>query len=287
MLASRMTRAVRGSLGVLFFLTACGNQFATSNSASLTDAGGAEDVADSASSLVDVQMSVADVMGDTVLLDHPELTDGDGHATAVAFHGVWSGQSVATTIQIDLPVGAVAGDLLWLTLYTDHDATLVTPPAKWTLKIDRGNLVHNFHSWWFFKIVANMEPQQYAFALSQATESSAVVVAYAGVDPVRPFDMGTTVDVDGSPFVLPAISTSRSGSLIVASLINDGSLRAPAIWTPTAPLRARGSIDTVFVGDFVQTTPGSTAAQSIASSVNGNGAATIVALNPALASASP
>ncbi|HEX9294674.1 MAG TPA: hypothetical protein VF881_02535 [Polyangiaceae bacterium] len=204
----------------------------------------------------------------------------DAGSTTIRFRDSSKGNSTSSTLEVSRPAFVFPGDLLLLTLYTDHLATVVTPPDGWKW-YERGNIVNDFHSWWFYRFADGYEPPKESFGLNQETPSWFVYVAYSGVDPDHPFDNGTVVDTRGSPCVAPSIHPMRSsGLLFLTAFVNDEA----SVWgliNLSDPLTIRDSTRGVVVADFPQDFTGDTPPKSVSCTPAGDGAVLVMGLVPA------
>jgi hypothetical protein len=204
----------------------------------------------------------------------------DAASTSIRFRNSSRGSSMTRILEVSRPPLVEPGDFLWLTIYTDHAATKVTPPPGWEW-FDSVNMMNDFRSWWFRRFADTYEPPRESFSLSQDTPSWYVYVVYSGVNPEKPLDNFLVVDTHGSPCVAPSIHPMRSsGLLFLTAFVNDEA----SIWgltNPLDPLSVRDSTRAVLVADFPQAFVGDTPTKSVSCTPVGDGAVAVVGLIPA------
>lgn len=203
----------------------------------------------------------------------------DGAPSKVVYRSATSARSTTGTLTVATPKNAVVGDLLWLTLYTDHQNSTVATPAGWTAEGNLANKTADFRAWWFYEFVGASDPASTVFTISGSALNVAGLVAFAGVDRAAPFQSDTAAAVTGSPFNAPSLTTTNPDLVLVVSLINDNG--DGATWTASPPLTGLISKGVVFVGDMIESDAGLSGAATATCTQNGTGVVSVVALNPA------
>ncbi len=228
----------------------------------------------------DAALDDASVDDASSILDAPPVLDGgDGSPSKVVYRSATSVRSTTGTLTMATPKNAVVGDLLWLTLYTDHQTSSVTTPAGWTAEGSVANKTADFHVWWFYKFVGAGDPAATDLAITGSVLNVAGLVAFGGVDHTSPFQADTAAAVTGSPFNAPSLTTTNPDLVLVISFINDSG--DGATWDPSPPLAGLIDKGVVFVGDTIESDAGLSGAATASCTQNGTGVVSVVALNPA------
>jgi hypothetical protein len=245
---------------------------------------------------VGVDASLDDSIGDASLDSEP-TTDastedsspvspaaGDGAPSQVAYRGASSARSTAGTLSIATPAAAVVGDLLWVTIYTDHQTTTVTTPSGWTREGVMTSTAADFRTWWLYRFVVANEAASTTFTIANPSSSSgftflnvAGLVAYGGVDHTSPFQGVAAAMVTGTPFNSLSV-TANTGAVVLTSFVDDSG--DGATWTPSPPLVGLVVKGAVFLGDTLAGDAGLSGITT-AKSTDGAGMVSVVSLNPA------
>lgn len=180
--------------------------------------------------------------------------------SAVTWHGTSTAALNQTTqrgtqLSLGKPSQAQAGDVALAAVTTCAWAT-VTPPAGWTAlpsTVDTGSAVpcaSGLRLSLFWHVVDTADAS-YAFDLSGHTRASAVLSAYANVDPADPVDALATASAStvSTSLTTPSVTSTRAGERFVA-LFAVGSPQEPASVTATLPTE-RADLSSGNTGDWV------------------------------------
>jgi len=118
-----------------------------------------------------------------------------------------SGASTTSSVVINAPAGMAAYDYIIIAIITSGTPT-ITPPSGWTLRTTAVNMstgTAQLSEYW--KLASSSEPSTYTFSLSVASNATAVIAAYSGVDRLSPnagvgstgVGSGTTTNTPGTP----------------------------------------------------------------------------------------
>jgi hypothetical protein len=227
--------------------------------------------------------------------DNPGLvtaTTGDGGG--VAFRSVSTAVSDGNAVSVDVntPVGTVAGDLLIASLTSDGNSTLSPPDGSWTL-IEGGGVnpssgtTPSFGVW--YKIAGGSEPSLYTFTSSASERLYMTVQRYDGHDATSPINASALASSAGSTTpTAPTVTTTVDGAKILRVFGADGSSApyvVPAGHTERYNgLSGGGPAGTGGAGaEINQTTAGATGTAAFSMSASEEWQAVTVAIAPASA----
>jgi PKD repeat protein len=165
-------------------------------------------------------------------------------ATGVVTAGA-SSTAAATTaaaeVTVPRPAGVVDGTVLIAQITADGAPTMSTAPAGWTAVLPRTLALGTGARVFAYSHVvtdAATEPATYTWQLSAAQKWGAGITAFAGVDPVTPFDTATSTATDttyaATSLTVPSVSTATDGAMLIGGLGLDNTtagVTAPTAWT--------------------------------------------------------
>lgn len=93
-------------------------------------------------------------------------------------------ETAATSLDVAVPAGVQAGDVLLCWMYLTAQTITITPPAGWNLGRQLG--VFNASLAVFWRLADGTEPGTYPFTLSTSQRVVATVAAYSGASPTTP-----------------------------------------------------------------------------------------------------
>lgn len=158
----------------------------------------------------------------------------------ITLRGSSSNNSVTTSISVTMPVGVVQNDVMIAVIAKQGNIADATAPAGWTL-IDGADLAGGTdrNGTVFYKVAGPGEAGPYSFTLGAGTtHAGATIVAFAGVDPSTPFDVGPgtiQVNASSSTVTAAAITNTTANAAIVMCGMLAGSNRTFSGWTTTSP----------------------------------------------------
>jgi streptogramin lyase len=213
--------------------------------------------------------------------------------SGIVFHGAASANNgVAAVLTIPAPSGATAGDVLVASLAVENSPA-ISVPVGWTLvRSDiNPNALHLVQAD-YVHVLGTNEPQSYTWNFSAANGASGGIVAYGGVDPVKPVDAssGAVTPATATQFTAPSITTSQPGDVLldVTGIGVNRTLMAPAAMTPeyTNATTASGQKTQILAADQVLASAGASGSRTVTADAAAVGIAQLIALRPA-AAASP
>jgi len=209
-----------------------------------------------------------------------------GSSSIVHVAGATSTALSGTTITVDRPTGAVAGQLLLaqVDFHTHTFTGTISPPAGWTtVRVD--NDTNHEMQGIFYRWMAAGEPASYAFTLTAGSvvggEASAAVTAYDGVDTTTPIDAhaATTYPSGASSIIAPSVTTTGPGARLL-TLVGQ---RGDGATTPATGMVERydvasGPQNKIQMADQSIASSGATGTRTVTSADNGSAVVQSVAL---------
>jgi len=152
----------------------------------------------------------------------------------------------------------------------------MTAPPGWT------KIRTDLHSWLWFRLVGAGDPAGWTWTFSGAFEAVGEILAYSGVDPVRPVDASSGADnPDSQRVTAPSLSTSRPGCLLVYFATIHPTARAI---DPPAGMSERNDVNAaveIESADELWATPGPTGERTGTATAAAHNIGQLVALAPA------
>ncbi|HEX5532272.1 MAG TPA: Ig-like domain-containing protein [Actinomycetales bacterium] len=158
--------------------------------------------------------------------------------TPVVFVGGSSGSAAArAALVLERPVGVVAGDVLVASVLVRGWSGDYAAPSGWQRVLDDQKST-TLHLSTYVKVAGSSEPATYSWGLSSGYDSSGVLVASSGVDPVAPVAAAAGAKGGGSTSVVaPSVTSVRDGSVVVGAF----GIAVATTLTPPSDMTGRGS----------------------------------------------
>lgn len=188
------------------------------------------------------------------------------------------------TLTITKPTTIATGDVMIAHVMQANSTSSITPPSGWNVISMQGST--GIRSYIYYKAVTTSEPSSYSWTFSGSTNASGGISAYRGLNTALPIYMHA-VRLSGCPLTGVSINVPNNAMLVFAGggTANIGGITPPSGMTERYEQAASGS--TSYMADQIYTTGGSTGQKQAACSSGASGAAHMVALNPAVAPATP
>ena len=170
----------------------------------------------------------------------------DAPAATPTFGSVSSAATAAqaTSLTINRPSATVDGQvLLAVVAYRLDGVSAISPPAGWSdvVRTACSSTTGSLTQATFVKVASPGEPADYTFGLATATGAVGVILAYSGVDLVRPIDATAgRITRNSKGIIAPSVTTTVPGTRIVGAFAHSGS---SAISPPTG-MAVRGGATT-------------------------------------------
>lgn len=192
----------------------------------------------------------------------------------------------ATTITLNRPTSAVAGDMLLATIATS--GATITPPTGWTVVGSTSNT--GVRTTMFWRVATGSDPTSWAFTLSASQKAAGQIIAYTGVHTTYPIDvLATATTPSGTAHPAPQVTTTEANRLIltVASVATNTSFTPAASTTERVDKAATSGAPTVTVevAQHAQAAEGLSALRTPTSAATAAGATMTIALRPVNATA--
>ncbi|TFV69936.1 PKD domain-containing protein [Blastococcus sp. CT_GayMR19] len=175
----------------------------------------------------------------TITVTAAPPTGGTGTVTAGASSTAVSTAAV-TSVSIPRPAGVVAGTVLIAQFTADDGPSVTTVPAGWSAVVAPLSVDARATVFTYYKVTGAAEPASYAWGLSTAVKWNAGITAFAGVDPVTPFDTAAStasnLGANSASLTVPGVTTTRTGAMLVGGVGMNSSaatVTPPASWTET------------------------------------------------------
>jgi hypothetical protein len=161
---------------------------------------------------------------------------------------------------LEVPPLVEDGDVLFAIMAADSNNPTAITPTGWDVVSGPLDSVGNDARMTLFTRVANNEPSSYVFGDVGAAATSAVIVAYRGVDPLDPIEsLATASPASGTSPTSGSVTTIGAARTIVLFAVGD--LDTATLTSPAAMSRVAlvGSASTAFidVADTVEDAAGS------------------------------
>ncbi|NIZ92024.1 PKD domain-containing protein [Kineosporiaceae bacterium B12] len=208
-----------------------------------------------------------------------------GGSSSVAFRAASGAANTATTsVSVDVPSGAVTGDLL-VAAVSVRGAPTLSPPAGWSLVRLDSNGTTSRTAVYQHRLSAGDAPLL-TWRLSSAQAATLGVVAYSGVSSASPVDVdaGLVTSAAGRSIAAPSVTTTTAGDVVVGVF----SSAVAATWTPPAGTTERVDVATSTttykvsqsIVDLLRPVAGATGTWAATASASGAGTGQLVALRP-------
>ncbi|MCE9623255.1 MAG: hypothetical protein K8R99_13010 [Actinomycetia bacterium] len=190
--------------------------------------------------------------------------------------------SGSTSLALDRPVTAAAGDVLLATVATV--GATVTAPSGWTAVASASNT--DVATTVFWRLATGGDPSSWTFALSASQKAAGQIVAYSGVHATFPVDViATAATASGTTHTAPQVTSTEDNRL----LLTVAATAIDTTWTPSAGATERTDAAAVTgaptvsveVAEHEQTVAGLSTVQSPTSAAAAVGATMTIALRPA------
>jgi hypothetical protein len=155
--------------------------------------------------------------------------------------------TASSTVSLEKPTGAAAGDVLVASITTDLNASIEAGavPSGWTPMPNVNPLSINSSStggarvFAYYKVVSGSDPASYSWTLSAAQKWGGGMTAYRGVNNAQPLDTGVVTAANtsftGTSLTVPSITTVSNGAQLIGGLGIDSSttslISPPSGWT--------------------------------------------------------
>ena len=165
----------------------------------------------------------------------------------------------APGVVVPAPIGVQPGDVLVATVAAGGASMALSAPGWTQIRLtDAGGALDQLS---FYRVASTGEPLAYTFAAPSGTDDLAAgIVAYGGVDAVRPIDAVADAKGAGTSAV-PSVTTTAPGDVVVAAI----ALASNAGAQPDSSVALRYSSAAkkagVVGGDFTQASAGATGAR--------------------------
>jgi hypothetical protein len=161
------------------------------------------------------------------------------------YHGASEAQaatvSTASTVTLSPPSAVVVGDLLVAYIYLGSSIAtalpVITPPAGWTLLDRADDTVAGVGSLAVYaKIASTGDPLTYTWTSDYEDLYASWILAYGGVDPLRPVDSHAISDdpTAASAYTTPALAMGTAGERAVAAFAGYVTSKTPSSWSAPA-----------------------------------------------------
>ena len=142
------------------------------------------------------------------------------------------GGAASGGMDINVPAGTLANDVMIASISTAPDTTVVSSPSGWTLirQITQSNTNSSKLST-YYKVASGSEPTSYTWSLSGAGFSGAAggMASFVGVDTTSPIDAETGVATpSGRDHDAPSVTTTLADGMLVT--VHE--MATSATWTP-------------------------------------------------------
>jgi hypothetical protein len=141
-------------------------------------------------------------------------------------------------------------------------ATAITPPAGWTLvmRTDDGTTMSQAV---YRKAAGAAEPNDYTFTLSQAIQSTGILLSYQGVDNANPVDASVGSAGTGNPLAVTAVTTTAANEMVAlfcSVAVGGGQFQSNGLTSRTNNIQSGGGTSGAAsrAYDYVQATAGPT-----------------------------
>jgi hypothetical protein len=201
----------------------------------------------------------------TTCTDADPLATAGGSGGSISARSSSSSATSGTTLTVNSPQGAVAGDVLVATVGTGI-GQVTAAPSGWTLI--RSTVQpdpEGVRQVSFFRVVGSGEPASYSFA-GASSGMAGGITAYTGVDTRTPIDASGEAVGTKDAATAPSVTTTRAGAAVVVASTHRGDdkteLSAPTGTTTRWVFEKTGSGGHL-AADFSQATAGATPTRSI------------------------
>ena len=165
-----------------------------------------------------------------------------------------SGASTTSSVVLNKPSGTTTGDIVYaaITVYDTTNTVSVTPPAGWTASANT-NLSSTYTVKSFWLPATASEPSSYTFTLSSATQASAVIAAYSGVDAVVPSGGGSVGTAQsGTSVTGVSFATTADQSMYLRYISSYNTTSAITVSAPGTALTTRADTSNT-ASPYIQT----------------------------------
>lgn len=130
----------------------------------------------------------------------------------------------ATSLEVQIPSGYVAGDLLIVIGQQDGGSGTFSAPSGWTSCFSSAQaLMNGQRTYAWYKIAASDSEDAFILSSSLNEDLNAVSLVIRGADTTNPIDVGSISANNNNILVLPGITTSQPNSLLIRGHGNDTS----------------------------------------------------------------
>jgi len=119
----------------------------------------------------------------------------------------------STSVTLNTPAGAIAGDV-FVAQITVRDSATITPPSGWTLI--RSNLQGDLRQSLYYWVAAAPISASYTWSLGASVRSAGGLAVYRGVENTTPIDAHSGQGGSGTSITAPSITTTVNYALLVA-----------------------------------------------------------------------
>ncbi len=219
------------------------------------------------------------------------LTSGAAQAAVsfVAAASSNSGGSGSSSLDVAVPAGVVAGDVLIAQVAVrGGSGNSIIPGAGWTAVSSEGVSGNTLRQAAYWRVATASEPASYRFVFGSSDRAAAGIAAYRGVDSSVPVDQSSTPRVgSGSTVQADGVTTGYSDTLVLGLF----SVAQGASFTPPGGMSERYDDSTtagpngvaVSGAELAQAANGATGNKSATASASAANIGQLLALKPAAA----